>query len=51
VTFYFAWVDPADAFNAGVHSREDENVYALEITHSEGDFAILALDIKTRAPI
>lgn len=44
--FYFAWTDPAVAFDAGVHNVEDEDVFALEITQEEGDFAKLSLTIR-----
>lgn len=44
--FYFAWVLPDTAFSAPEHSVEDENVYAFDMTHAEGDFAMLAIDIK-----
>lgn len=46
MTFYFAWVDPATAFNAVTHSVENEKVFAFEMTHSEGDFAMLSIDIQ-----
>jgi hypothetical protein len=46
VTFFFAWIDPDEDFDPDVHSREDEKVFAFEMTHSEGDFASLAIDIK-----
>jgi hypothetical protein len=46
VTFYFAWVDPNTAFNAGTHSVEDEQVLGFELTHAEGDFAELKIDIE-----
>jgi hypothetical protein len=46
MTFYFAWVDPGTAFNAGTHSVEDEEIFSFEIVHSEGDFAQLQIDIR-----
>lgn len=46
MTFYFAWVAPGTAFNAGLHSVEDEQVFGFQITHSEGDFPELAIDIQ-----
>lgn len=44
--FYFAWVDEGEEFDAGVHAREDERVYAFELTGTEGDFDGLAIEIK-----
>jgi len=32
---WFAWVDPAEAFDAGVHAREDEALLSLSISQSE----------------
>lgn len=46
MTFYFAWVDPSTAFSAGTHSVVDEDVYAFEVSHSEGDFPMLSIDIR-----
>lgn len=46
MTFYFAWVDPDTAFDPYEHSVEDEEVFAFEMTHSEGDFAELKIDIR-----
>lgn len=44
--FFFAWVDPATAFNALTHSVQDENVFDFNMTHSEGDFPILTMTIR-----
>lgn len=44
--FYFAWVLPNTAFNAGVHNVADEKILLLHCQHSEGDFAALSIDIK-----
>lgn len=46
MTFFFAWVDPETPFDDEVHSVEDEDVFAFEMTHSEGDFPMLAIDIR-----
>lgn len=46
MTFYFAWVDPDTAFNAVTHSVEDEQIFALEISHAEGDFPIMSVEIR-----
>lgn len=44
-TFYFAWVAEGEAFDGGVHNREDEQVFAFEIEHNEGDFPTLRIDV------
>lgn len=43
--FYFAWADEGEAFDPGVHNREDEAVTALTVSQSEGDFASLQIDV------
>jgi hypothetical protein len=45
-TIYFAWVNANEMFNPAVHNRMDEDVFAFEFEHSEGDFASLRLQIK-----
>jgi hypothetical protein len=42
VTFTFAWVDENDAFVA----RDDEDVFAFELLHAEGEFATLRVEIR-----
>ena len=44
--FYFAWVDPGDAFNPAVHNREDEDVFAFTFSHVEGDIAGMEITVK-----
>jgi len=44
-TFFFAWADEASEFD-GSMLREDEQVFGFELTHEEGDFATLRLDLK-----
>jgi hypothetical protein len=44
--FFFAWVAQDEQFDPDVHAREDEEVYAFELTGTEGDFDGLSLDIK-----
>lgn len=44
--FYFAWVDPTDAFNPTTHNREDEDVFAFSMDHSEGDFAQAKVSVR-----
>lgn len=43
---YFAWIDASEEFSPAVHVREDEDVFALDWEHSEGDFAGLRVVIK-----
>lgn len=48
--FYFAWVDPDETtFNSDTHARMDEDVFSFQLTHSEGEFP--ALDIDVRNPM
>lgn len=44
--FYFAWVNPADNVWNPAFAREDEEVFAFEISHTEGDFPTLTIEIK-----
>lgn len=46
MAFYFAWVDPEETTFESTHHREDEAVLAFEISHQEGDFAALRIDIQ-----
>lgn len=43
--FFLAWVNAETAFNSSTHAVEDEAIFAFEITHSEGEFAALMLDV------
>lgn len=43
--FYFAWSGADDDWSVGV-LREDEEVFAVEIIHTEGDYASLKIDIR-----
>lgn len=45
MTFYFAWVDPDTPHSEAV-LREDEQVISFTVSHYEGDFASLAIEIK-----
>lgn len=45
-TYYFAWVDPGETTFQPAHQRVDENVFAFEIVHSEGEFAQLQIDVR-----
>jgi hypothetical protein len=45
--FYLAWVDATEtAFDPEIHVRDDESVYAFELSQEEGEFAKLRLDIR-----
>lgn len=45
--FYFAWVEASETtFDPIAHAREDEDVASLQVTHSEGDFAQLEIEIR-----
>lgn len=44
--FYFAWVPPSTAFNAAAHAVEDEDVFAFDISETEGELPSLTLDIR-----
>lgn len=43
--FYFAWVDKSETTFGPEHEREDENVFSFNLTHAEGDFAALSIEI------
>lgn len=43
---YFALVDPLDVFDDQVHNVEDEDVFGLSISQSEGSFARAQVEIK-----
>ncbi len=45
MSFSFAWVDASETTFLPEHVREDEEVFALQITQGEGDFARLSIDI------
>lgn len=44
--FYFAWVDAEDLEYNSSFLREDEDIFSLTLTQSEGDFARLSVIIK-----
>lgn len=46
MTLFFAWVDEGTAFDANIHSVEDEVIYSVDITQNEGDYAILTIEIE-----
>lgn len=43
--YYFAWTTPETAFSESAHAVEDEDVFAFELEHVEGEFATLSLDV------
>lgn len=43
--FYFAWVNADETTFVAGHEREDEQVFGFEITHTEGEWAVLRIDI------
>lgn len=44
--FYFAWVDSTATTFHPIFARQDEDVFAFELTQAEGDFASLDLTIR-----
>jgi hypothetical protein len=44
--FYFAWADPATAFDSLIHAVEDEDVFSFSLSQDEGDFANLTITIR-----
>ncbi|TBA59246.1 hypothetical protein [Rhizobium ruizarguesonis] len=45
-TYYFAWVDETDSDFDIAFLREDEEVFAFELSQAEGEFAALTIDIR-----
>ncbi|MBB4520472.1 UNVERIFIED_ORG: phage tail protein X [Rhizobium sophorae] len=45
-TFYFAWVDETDSDFDVAFLREDEQVFAFDLSQAEGEFAALTVDIR-----
>ena len=46
MTWHFAWARPSETDFGPEHQREDEEVFAFRIDHSEGDFAMLSIEIR-----
>lgn len=46
MTFHFAWVRPEETTFGTEHAREDEEVFAFRLDHTEGDFAMLSIEIR-----
>lgn len=44
--FFFAWANADEAFDEGIHTRNDDDVFEFQIDQSEGDFATLRIQIK-----
>lgn len=43
--FYFAWVDKTDSTFIDAFKRNDADVYGFSLTHAEGDFPALDIDL------
>jgi len=43
---YFALVDPGEVFDDTIHNREDEDVFNLVVSQSEGNFALAEIEIR-----
>lgn len=46
MAFYFAWVADGDTTFGVSHQVEDEEVFAFDVEHQEGDFPSLKIDIR-----
>ena len=44
-TFFFAWANSSETSFNGSHLREDELIFSFKLTHEEGQFATLELEI------
>jgi hypothetical protein len=44
--FFFAWINSTEEFDPNVHAREDEDVYGVDLSGTEGDFDGLTLEIR-----
>ena len=44
-TFMFAWANGTETEFSVTHQRNDENIFAFELSHTEGDFATLTVDV------
>lgn len=44
--FYFAWVEPEETTFGPEHERVDEDIFAFELSHSEGEAPALLIDIR-----
>lgn len=45
-TYYFAWVDETDTAFSAAFLREDEDIFAFELSQAEGQFANLTIDVR-----
>ncbi|HCI49094.1 MAG: hypothetical protein A2977_00485 [Alphaproteobacteria bacterium RIFCSPLOWO2_01_FULL_45_8] len=45
MTFYFAWVNTPEIFDAGRHARMDESILHFEVDHQEGAVPLLRLTV------
>jgi hypothetical protein len=44
--YYFAWADSDETTFGPEHVREDEKIFSYSLTHTEGDFALLELEVR-----
>lgn len=44
--FYFAWVDAADTTFSDSFKRDDEEVYSVAVSHGEGEFPSMDIDLR-----
>lgn len=44
--FYFAYIEPGDAFNAVTHAVEDEKIVSFSFEHTEAEFGLLTMTIR-----
>jgi hypothetical protein len=44
--FYFAWVDPEETTFSPEHLVQDEQIVNFDLTHQEGGFAKLSIDVR-----
>lgn len=45
MTFYFAWCHEDDSFDPGVHARQDEHLFSLEISGQEAKYPTACVQI------
>ncbi len=44
--FFFAWVDPTETTFGATHHRNDADVFSFAVSHAEGEFARLTLEVQ-----
>ena len=45
MSFYFAWLNPCESFDATHHARQDESILHFDIDHQEGAVPLLRLTV------